>query len=50
MTLSTLGTDSSNNPSCGDLHSQRLAQSCQRLSYRTALDDVEIHVQHDLGL
>ncbi|KAG2749655.1 hypothetical protein P692DRAFT_201475519 [Suillus brevipes Sb2] len=33
-----------------DPYSQRLVQSCQRLSCRTALNNVEIHVQHDLGL
>jgi hypothetical protein len=42
---------SSADPSRGDLHSQRLAQPCQRLSFRTALNiNVEIHVQHDLDL
>ncbi|KAG2743861.1 hypothetical protein P692DRAFT_20134240 [Suillus brevipes Sb2] len=31
-------------------YSRRLVQSRQRLSCRTALNNVEIHVQHDLGL
>ncbi|KAG2745164.1 hypothetical protein P692DRAFT_20742254, partial [Suillus brevipes Sb2] len=44
-------TDCSANPSCSDPYSQlRLVQSCQRLSCRTALNNMEIHVQHDLGL